>query len=108
MKEIIEHLCQDKDVFDECKEISNSLLKRVHNETLKTHRNSVRSFQIDLRATLKELHDLTYIVKNEDVSKIARNEIGNLAKTVKVSLQKQQQSLLITRKSPKKMGEGIT
>ena len=79
MKEIIGHLCQEKD-----KEISNNPLKRVHNETLKTLHNSVRSLQIDHRVILKELHDLTYIVKNEDVLKIARNEIGNLARTVKV------------------------
>ena len=79
MKEIIRHLCQEKD-----KEISNNPLKRVHNETLKTLHNSVRSLQIGLRVILKELHDLTYIVKNEDVLKIARNEIGNLARTVKV------------------------
>ena len=58
--------------------------KRVHNETLKTLYNSVRSLQIDLRVILKELHDLAYIVKNEDVLKIARNKIGNLARTVKV------------------------
>ena len=51
---------------------------------------------------IKELYDLTYIVKNEDVLKIACNEIANLTRTVKVSLQKQQQSLLITRQSPKK------
>ena len=93
---------QEKDVFDECKDISNSPPKRVYNETLKTHQNSVRSLQIDLRATLKELYDLTHIVKNEDVLKIARNEIGNLTRKVKVSLQKQQQSLLITRQSPRK------
>ena len=79
MKEIIRHLCQEKD-----KEISNNPLKRVHNETLKTLHNSVRSLQIDLRVILKELHDLAYIVKNEDVLKIARNKIGNLARTVKV------------------------
>ena len=95
-------LNQEKDLFEKCKEISNSPPKRVHNETLKTHRNSVRSLQIDLRANLKELHDLTYIVKNEDVLKIARNEIANLTRTGKVSLQKQQQSLLITRQSSKK------
>ena len=41
-------------------------------------------------------------MKNEDVLKITRNEIANLTRTVKVSLQKQQQSLLITRQSPKK------
>ena len=40
-------------------------------------------------------------MKNEDVLKITRNEIANLTRTVKVSLQKQQQSLLITRQSPK-------
>ena len=80
---------QEKDVFDECKDISNSPPKRVYNET-QTHQNSVRSLQIDLRATLKELYDLTHIVKNEDVLKIARNEIGNLTRKVKVSLQKQQ------------------
>ena len=40
-------------------------------------------------------------MKNEDVLKTACNEIGNLTKTVKVSLQKQQQSLLITRQSPR-------
>ena len=51
---------------------------------------------------IKELYDLTYIVKNEDVLKIACNEIANLTRTVKVSLQKQQQSLLITRQSPEK------
>ena len=79
LKEIIRHLCQEKD-----KEISNNPLKRVHNETLKTLHNSVRSLQIDLRVILKELHDLAYIVKNEDVLKIARNKIGNLARTVKV------------------------
>ena len=39
--------------------------RRVYNETLKTHQNSVRSLEIDLRANLKELHDLTYVVKNE-------------------------------------------
>ena len=58
--------------------------KRVHHETLESLHNSVRSLQIDLRVTLKEFNDLTYIVKNEDVLKIARNEIGNLARTVKV------------------------
>ena len=41
-------------------------------------------------------------MKNEDVLKIARNEIDNLTRTVKVSLQKQQQSLLITRQPPRK------
>ena len=41
-------------------------------------------------------------MKNEDVLKITRNEIANLTRTVKVSLQKQQQSLLITRQSPEK------
>ena len=41
-------------------------------------------------------------MKNEDVLQIARNEIANLTRTVKVSLQKQQQSLLITRQSPEK------
>ena len=95
-------LNQEKYLFEKCKEISNSPSKRVHNETLKTHKNSVRSLQIDIRATLKELQDLTYIVKNEDVLKIARNEIANLTRAVKVSLQKQHQSLLITRQSPKK------
>ena len=41
-------------------------------------------------------------MKNEDVLQIARNEIANLTRTVKVSSQKQQQSLLITRQSPEK------
>ena len=95
-------LNQEKDMFDESKDISNSPPKGVYNETLTTHQNSVRLLQIDLRATLKELYDLTYIVKNEDVLKIARNEIDNLTRTVKVSLQKQQQSLLITRQPPRK------
>ena len=63
-------LNQEKDLFDECKEMSNSPPKRVHNETLNTHQNNVRSIKIDLRATLKGLHDLT--------------------RTVKVSLQQQQ------------------
>ena len=75
-------------MFYECKKIPNSPLKRFHNETLTTHYNSVRSLQIDLRATPKELHDLAYIVKNEDVLKMARNEIANLTRTV--LLQKQQ------------------
>ena len=63
-------LNQEKDLFDECKEMSNSPPKRVHNETLNTHQNNVRSIKIDLWATLKELHDLT--------------------RTMKVSLQQQQ------------------
>ena len=79
-------LNQEKGLFGECKEISNNPPRRVHNETLKIHQNSFRSLQIDLRATLKELHDLTCIVKNEDVLRIARNEIANLTRTVKVSL----------------------
>ena len=79
-------LNQEKGLFGKCKEISNNPPRRVHNETLKIHQNSFRSLQIDLRATLKELHDLTYIVKNEDVLRIARNEIANLTRTVKVSL----------------------
>ena len=53
-------LNQEKDMFDKCKDISNSPAKRVYNKTLKTHQNSVRSLQTDLRATLKELYDLTY------------------------------------------------
>ena len=73
-------LNQEKDLFEKCKEISNSPPKRVYNETLKTHQNSVRWLQIDLRATLKELHDLTYTVKNEDFLKTARNEIANLTR----------------------------
>ena len=36
-------LSQEKDLFDECKEMSNSSPKRVHNETLKNHQNNVRS-----------------------------------------------------------------
>ena len=48
-------LNQEKDLFDECKEMSNSSPKRVHNETLNTHQNNIRSIKIDLRATLKEL-----------------------------------------------------
>ena len=55
-------LKQKKDMFDECKDISNSPPKRVYNETLKTHQNRVRSLQIYLRPTLKELYDLTYIM----------------------------------------------
>ena len=98
-------LSQEKDIFYECKEISNSPPKRGHNETLKTHQNSFRSLQIGPRATLKELYDLTYVIKNEDILKIARNKIGNLTRKVKVSLQKQQQSLLITRQSPRKLAK---
>ena len=88
-------------MFHECKEISNCPPKRVLNETLKAHHNSVRWLQIDLRPPLRELYDLTYIVKNEDVLNMARSEIANLMRTVKVLLQKQQQSLLITRQSPR-------
>ena len=39
-------LSQEKHMFDECKEIPKSSPKRVHNETFKTHHNSVRSLQI--------------------------------------------------------------
>ena len=76
-------LSQEKDIFYECKETSNSPPKRGHNETLKTHQNSVRSLQIGPRATFKELYDLTYVVKNEDILKIGRNEIGNLKEKLK-------------------------
>ena len=80
-------------------ETPNSSPKSVLSETRKTHHNSVRSLQINLRATHKELHDLTYILQNEDVLKMARNEIANLIRTVKVLLQKQQQSLFIIRRA---------
>ena len=89
-------------MFHEYKEIPNSAPKRVQNETLKSHHNSGRSLQIDLRANFKELHDLPYIVKNEDVLKMARNEIVNLTRSVKVSLRKQHQPLLITIQSLRK------
>ena len=80
-------LNQEKGLFGECKEISNNPPRRVHNETLKIHQNSFRSLQIDLRATLKELHDLTNMLKNKDVLKMYRNEMAYLLKrTVKVSL----------------------
>ena len=79
-------LSQEKYMFDKCKKISNSSPKRVHHETLKIHHNSVKSLQKDLR----------------DCLKIARNEIGDLTGTVKVSLQKQQQPLFITRQSARK------
>ena len=93
---------QEKYRLHECKEFPNSPPKNVLNETLKTHRNSVRLLQIDLRVSLKELHDLTCRVKNEDVLKMARNQIANLIRTVKVPLQKKQQSLLIIRQSLRK------
>ena len=89
-------------MLHECKEIPISPPKSVFNGTLKTHHNSVRSLQIDLRETLKELHYLTYIVKNGDVLNMVCNEIANLIRTVKVSLQKQQRSLFITRQFPRK------
>ena len=41
-------LNQEKDLFDECKEMSNSPPKRVHNETLNTHQNNIRSIKLDL------------------------------------------------------------
>ena len=41
-------LIQEKDMFDECKEIPNSPSKGVLNEALKTYHISVRSLQIDL------------------------------------------------------------
>ena len=71
-------------MFHKCKEISDSPPKRVQHDTPKTHRKSVISLQIDLLAALKELHDLTYTVKNEDVLKLAHNEIANLTREVKV------------------------
>ena len=80
-------LSQEKDVFHECKETPNSPPKSVPNENLKTRHNSARSLQIDLRATLKELHDLTNMLKNKDVLKMYRNEMAYLLiRTVKVSL----------------------
>ena len=50
----------------------------------------------DLQATLKELYDLTYIVQNGNVQKMAHNEISSFIGTVEVFLQKQQR-LIITR-----------
>ena len=84
-------LSREKDIFHECKEIPNSPPKRVCNEILKT-----KLLQIDLGATHTEPHDLTYIVKFEDVLKIARDEIANLTRTVKPPY-KSSSSLLITR-----------
>ena len=94
-------LSQEKDIFHEYKEIPNSPPKRVRNETLKT-----KLLQIDLGATHKEPHDLTYIVKFEDVLKMARNEIANLTRTVK-SPHKNSSSLLITRQFLKKRAKRL-
>ena len=54
-------------------------VKTVHNNVLKIHRNSLKRSQINPRTALKELHDLTDIMQNGNVLKIAhKNEISSL------------------------------
>ena len=62
---------------------------------LLTHCNSVRLLERNIRATFKELHDLTYIVKNEYVLKLARNDIPKLTRTVLKFCYKKSSSLCL-------------
>ena len=48
-----------------------------------------------MRATFKELHDLTYIAKNEYVLKLARNDIPKLTRTVLKFCYKKSSSLCL-------------
>ena len=100
---------QAKDMFHECKEIPNSPPNIFLNGTRRPTIDSTTEsdhYKYIFGQPLRNLmiwRTLKQLLKNEDVLKMARNEIAKLIRTVNFLLQKQQQSLFITKQSRGKL-----